>query len=358
MGTDPDHNAWLVQHFERQVLRLTATRSTPIALWGATDTCRRVHPTLHAPPGTIIGVLDDRPAAVGRQWAGLPVIDLSHALEQGVKGVILTHDGGDTVSPNRVEAPPPAAYQRLWARRGPLREAGVYILPCPCPYATMGWDQCLIDQYETALAASRGGNLLYEHGYPPEKPVAWPTLLNPLLERVQPGMTVCEIGSGAGLWTQHVIDQAGSYHAADFSARLLTEVIEHRFARQMHKLKLHHDTRAALAGVPDGSVDLLFSFDVFVHFKADLVHQFLQAAQRVLKPEGRALIHFVAWNEAALRIWQREHTPEQAGAANVMHYTSMDQLRTSAAAIGLHVEKVGEEGWSFLAEFGRSAVQG
>lgn len=356
MGADPDHNSRLVQHFERQVERLTATRSTPIALLGATHTCRRIHPTLHAPPGTIIGVIDDRPAAVGRQWAGLPVIDMAQALREGVKGVILTHgEGGALTTPSadRVEPPLSAAYERLWARRGPLREAGVYILPCPCPYATMGWDQCLIDQYEVALAASRGGNLLYQHGYPPEQPVAWPMLLNPLLERVGPGMTICEIGSGAGLWTQHVIEAAATYHAADFSARLLTEVIEHRFARQMHKLKLHHDTRAALAGVPDASVDLLFSFDVFVHFKADLVHQFLQAARRVLKPGGRALIHFVAWNEAALRIWKREHTPEQAGTANVMHYTTMDQLQTSAADVGLRVEKVSEEGWSFLAEFGR-----
>ncbi len=341
MTPHADHNLRLVQHFERQVLRLTSTGAAPIALLGASDTCRRVHPTLHAPPGVIVGVIDDDPNARGRQWAGLPVIDAEEALQQGIKGVILTHDPSN-----------PGSYERLWAGRGVLREAGVYILACPCPHETMNWDQCLIDQYEHALAASRGIDLLYRHAYPPADPVAWPYLLEPLQARFLPEMTVCEIGTGAGLWTQHLIDRAGSYHAVDYSARLLNEVIEHRFARQMSRLHLHHDTRASLAGVEDGSVDLVFSFDVFVHFKADLVHQFLESIRRVLRPDGVALIHFVTWNETALQIWRREHTPERAGAANVMHYTTMDQLRTSAAALGMAVEQVGEEsGWSFLAEF-------
>src|SRR5690606_30154563 len=116
------------------------------------------------------------------------------------------------------------------------------------------------------------------------------------------------------------------------------------------RLHLHHDTGAELAGVPDDSVDLVFSFDVFVHFKMDLVHQFLQSVRRVLKPDGLALIHFVTWNDTALEIWRREHRPDRAGTANVMHYTTMGQLHTSARSLDLRVEQVGAEtGWSFLA---------
>jgi cyclopropane fatty-acyl-phospholipid synthase-like methyltransferase len=132
----------------------------------------------------------------------------------------------------------------------------------------------------------------------------------------------------------------------------LYEAIEHRFSKHLGKLSLHHDEKAKLGGIPDASVDLVYSMDVFVHFKADLVHQFLESITRVLKPGGKALIHFVTWNDRAMEIWREQHRPDMDGKYGIMFYNSMDQLRVSAKSLGLKIEQVGPEiGWAFLARF-------
>ena len=43
--------------------------------------------------------------------------------------------------------------------------------------------------------------------------------------------------------------------------------------------------------VPDGSVDFVFSFDVFVHIKREVVEEYLKEFSRVLKVGGRGFIH-------------------------------------------------------------------
>ncbi len=328
--------------FARLVQRLVAMGSTPVAVMGSGSFVQRLMPTTFAPAGTLVGLIDDQPGRAGKTWAGLTVMDTPGALSKGVRGVIIAAYGRE--------------FERLWARRGPLREAGVSILACPCPFETKGWDECLIEQYECAIARERGLRPLYHRTYPPEHPVAWDWLLRPLKETARPGMSVLEVGSGAGLWTQHLIEQAGTYHAVDYSARLLYEAIEPRFARYIGKLRLHHDEKALLADVPDASVDLAFSFDVFVHFKPDLVHQYLRAMHRVLKPGGTILLHLVTWNRKALETWQEKFAPHLQGRGDEMHYNTLDSLRVSADAIGLRVEQVGPEvGWAYLARFTKTS---
>lgn len=327
-----------VREFERQVQRLVTAGQTPIALVGATSLLRDLCPLSRAPEGTFVGVIDDDAGKRGKTWAGLEVMDLPRAIELGARSAIITAYG-----PVR---------DKLWSDRGPMREAGLYVLTCPCAWETKGWDDCLIEQYEYELGVKAGSKPLYARTYPPEKPVAWEWLLKPLQDRVKPGQSVLEIGSGAGLWTQHVIERAGSYTAVDYAARLLFEVMEHRFSKQMGKLRLQHDETATLPGVADASVDVAFSYDVFVHLKSDLVHQYLESLRRVVKPGGSILLHFVRWNATALETWRGKFAPYLRGRGDEMHYNTMDQLRTSAEALDMRVEQVGPEvGWGFLAEF-------
>lgn len=324
--------------FAQAVQRLTMMGHTPIALMGAGSFVRRLAPTSFAPPGTIVGIIDDDAAKLGKTWASLPVIDAEQAMASGVRGVIITAYGRE--------------FERHWARRAALREAGAYILTCPGAFATKGWDDCLIEQYEYSLGKGLGMNLAYGRQYPPENPTAWPWLLTPLTERVRPGHTVLEIGSGTGLWTQHVIERAGRYHAVDYSARLLFEAMEHRFRKHMGKLHLHHDEKAKLPNVPDASIDIVFSYDVFVHFKPDLVHQYLASLRRVLKPDGRILLHCVTWNPRAAEIWREKFRPDLEGQGDEMHYNTIESLRVSSDILGLTVEQVGATvGWAYLAEF-------
>lgn len=46
--------------------------------------------------------------------------------------------------------------------------------------------------------------------------------------------------------------------------------------------------------IPDSSVDLVFSFDVFVHFDEGLFAAYLEEIARILRPGGRLMLHY-AW---------------------------------------------------------------
>ena len=154
--------------------------------------------------------------------------------------------------------------------------------------------------------------------------------------------------------TDVLLPRSGTYHAVDYSDRLLFEVLEHRFGDRLETLHLHHDTSARLKGVEDGSVDLLFAFDVFVHIPVDLTHQYLASARRVLKRGGRAVIHFREWDRTNIEEWERSHLPYSVGGHSNMYFNDMNTLGASAAYLGLKVERI--EGvpanWmGYLAEF-------
>jgi SAM-dependent methyltransferase len=324
-------------HFECLVHRLISMGSVPLALYGAGQTVFALRSKLALPEGVLAGIIDDDPAKAGTRWGDTRIIDFDTAVEMGVKGAILTAVG--------------SMQDALWARRERFRKAGIYLLVCPQRFKGETWDDCLVDHYEYTVARARGLNPPYGHAYPTRDARLPEWILDPLLKHVKPGDTVVEIGAGSGMSAEKMIGRAGTYHIVDISERLFYEVIEHRFAEHMGKLHLHLDTSARLEGVPDACADLLFSYDVFVHLKIDVVHQFLDSVKRVLRPGGTALVHFAGWNGPAIEEWRRSHRPDMDGRHSIMHYNHIDWLRHSAEAAGLAVEQVACQGARFFARF-------
>jgi SAM-dependent methyltransferase len=100
--------------------------------------------------------------------------------------------------------------------------------------------------------------------------------------------TVLEIGSGGGRWTQylaraaHLIvveynEEAFGYLARRFPTANLTTYRTRGF--EMH-------------GIPDASVDFVFTFDVFVHLEPEGIGAYLHEIERVLRPGGTAVVHY------------------------------------------------------------------
>lgn len=329
----------------RQLQRLVGMGCVPIALCGAgrvTAMLRHgIGPGLAKFDEHMVGVIDDDAARHGSMHAGLRVLGADAAIRAGVKAVILAAEG--------------ATQDALWASRGRFIDAGVRVLCCPERFVGQTWDEGLIDQYEWTVARERGVKRAYTRVYPDREERRDPAIVEAIQSRLRFGGTACEIGSGSGKWTACLIERAGVYHCVDYSARLLHEAIEPRFAAYRGKLRLHHDERAELGGVADGSVDLAFSIDVFVHFKIDLAHQFLASIRRVLAPGGVAVLHFAAWNEAGIERWEKHDAPQHRGGVGPIHSVHIDWLRTSAKRLGMRCERIGEErGWTYLAEFRRS----
>jgi len=274
-----------------------------------------------------MGIIDDSPERQGSVWAGLEVMSLDEALERGARSVIVT-----------LEKPAQDAHFR---NRRALRRSGLYTLWCPDRFASKPWDKCLIDQHHYRIAKANGRKLVWTHTYPPPEEIEKEAAFGFFKQHLRPGMTVCELGSGVGLLTKHLIDDAGTYHCVDFSDRLLFQGLEHRFAHHFEKLRLHHDEKALLAGVPDASIDLLVSFDMFVHIKSDVMHQFMASIKRVLKPDASAIIHLMQWDASAIDSWERSFKATHIGRPTAMEYNSPDSVGASAQCLGMTARAVG-----------------
>ena len=95
------------------------------------------------------------------------------------------------------------------------------------------------------------------------------------------------------------------------------------------------EVTAELPGISGATVDFAFAFDVFVHTGPELLHQYIRTMSRVLKPDGRALLHYLPWNPDTLgdweRVWQHSHRGKHSG----MYYNSLESIRVSATSCGL-----------------------
>lgn len=329
MPATPEHRAQLVTIIDRCI----QSGSVPIAYYGAGRFLADIRPPVWALPGVntdrrlFLGVIDDDPSRRGGECVGLPVISADDALSAGVRAVIITAEGDQQT--------------RMFDRRRQFLRRGAQVFCCPARFASKPWDDALIDHYEWTLARSRGIDRPYTRTWP-----AADFRFHPSLERlhraeIRPGDKVCEIGPGSGLGAERIIDLCGRYYAFDYSGRGMHEALEHRLHAHLDKIECHVDPHASLAGAPDRSVDVVVSAGVFMHIKIDVTHQFLRSIRRVLKPGGRAVIQFVAWDRHAV-----ENLPAfsglSPGSPNIMEYTHPEWLALSAAEHGLRAEPAGE----------------
>jgi ubiquinone/menaquinone biosynthesis C-methylase UbiE len=106
---------------------------------------------------------------------------------------------------------------------------------------------------------------------------------------VPEGGTILEIGPGAGRWSVFLRDRARKLIVVDVSERAL-ELTRERLGAD-GDVDYLRSTGSTLPGVPDGSVDAVWSFDVFVHIAPRDVAGYLGEVARVVRPGGAAVIH-------------------------------------------------------------------
>lgn len=118
---------------------------------------------------------------------------------------------------------------------------------------------------------------------------------------------VLEIGPGHGRWSQELAQRCGTLILVDLSPQCIA-YCQQRLASQPH---LHYvvNNGRNLAGVTDQSIDFIWSFDCFVHLEADVLAAYLCEIKRVLRPQGKAILHHAGRHHW----WRHLHPLEHLG---------------------------------------------
>lgn len=99
-----------------------------------------------------------------------------------------------------------------------------------------------------------------------------------------------EIGPGGGRFTEILLPKCKQLIALDTSSTML-KLLRQRFPASAHIEYVLGDGKG-LSRVPDRSIDVVFCYDVFVHLQHWDIYNYLTETRRVLKPGGKAVIHY------------------------------------------------------------------
>lgn len=117
---------------------------------------------------------------------------------------------------------------------------------------------------------------------------------------VGPDVDVLEVGAGYGRWSEFMVGRSRSLTLVDISA-LCIEACRQRFGHDLPgEAFVVNDGRSLPVG--DRSLDLVWSFGVFVHIDEPEVAAYLAECRRTLRPGGRFVIHHAGWGDWQLRL--------------------------------------------------------
>jgi SAM-dependent methyltransferase len=116
----------------------------------------------------------------------------------------------------------------------------------------------------------------------------WERVLEPRIGHLLYG-TVVEIAPGYGRITARLQPRAANLVAVDLN-QLCVDACAERFAGCDNLTVAKNDGRS-LPMIPDGSVDMVVSWDALVHVDMNVMRSYFTEIDRVLKPSGAAFVH-------------------------------------------------------------------
>lgn len=109
-----------------------------------------------------------------------------------------------------------------------------------------------------------------------------------LLPYLTPQTVAVEIGVGGGRWTRYMLDVSRVY-AVDYHQEFLDELQANFSSEAIVPVK---NNGYDFPGIPDGSVDFIFSFGTFVHLDLPIIAGYLRNMKRLLKRSSSVFIQY------------------------------------------------------------------
>jgi SAM-dependent methyltransferase len=173
-----------------------------------------------------------------------------------------------------------------------------------------------------------------------------------LLEQIEASDQVVEIGCGVGRLTRVLSRDAATVRALDISERMLERARHHN--AELENVEWIHGDGSTLAGIDDGSADVVVSHVVFQHIAdPEVTLEYVREIGRVLRPGGWA--GFQISNDPAIHTDKRRfghrarallrRAPRGQGHPDWLgSYVDLADLRAAANQTGMDVDRVVGEG--------------
>jgi ubiquinone/menaquinone biosynthesis C-methylase UbiE len=152
---------------------------------------------------------------------------------------------------------------------------------------------------------------------------------------------VLEIGPGGGKWTVRLAPRVAHLTVFDVADAMLQRTRDRVDAEGCGNVSYLLGNGRDLAPVPSASVDVVFSYDVFVHIALEDTFAYVADIARVLKPGGVVVLHHAVADTRAA--WDRieshnEWYRDRANTLGQYYYYSRDALDRMYARFGLRIE--------------------
>ena len=109
-----------------------------------------------------------------------------------------------------------------------------------------------------------------------------------MMPSMHAGQNILEIGAGRGRWSAILAPIAAKLHLTDLCESNIN-FLKKRFSTHSNIEYICTDSK--LHGIPDSSVDFIWSFDVFVHVELSDIQPYAPELRRVLKQGGSCILH-------------------------------------------------------------------
>jgi SAM-dependent methyltransferase len=129
-----------------------------------------------------------------------------------------------------------------------------------------------------------------------------------------------EIGPGMGRWASSVAGIPRLMWLVEPDSGPQSKLRERSNQGDVRIITNHGDD---LPGIPSGSVDFVWSYDVFVHLSPEVADSYLREIHRVLKLDGVATLHY-GCNTGPGRRTDLSSLPQQAYRYGLRHLNTVD----------------------------------